>query len=76
MDNIPFIPGGIENLSRDSRSRDVSEIDRISRDKLSMPPGMKGILSIKFDLLPPPGGYVIILVCMCVCAYVCMCVCL
>ena len=26
-------------------------------------------------LLPPPGGYVIILVCMCVCVYVCMCVC-
>ncbi len=28
------------------------------------------------DLLPPPGGYVIILVCMYVCVYVCMCVCL
>ncbi len=26
------------------------EIDRLSRDKLSMPPGMKGILCIKFDL--------------------------
>ena len=39
MHNIPFIPGGIDNLSRDSR-----------RDKLSMPPGMKGILCIKFDL--------------------------
>ncbi len=61
MHNIPFIPGGIDNLSRDSRSisRDVSviyytdtsrEIDRLSRDKLSMPPGMKGILCIKFDL--------------------------
>ena len=35
MHNIPFIPGGI---------------DRLSRDKLSMPPGMKGILCIKFDL--------------------------
>ncbi len=23
-------------------------------------------------LLPPPGGYVIILVCMCVCVYVCL----
>ncbi len=73
MHNIPFIPGGIDNLSRDSRSisRDVTvlyipvlyidvsgiyntdtsrEIDRPSRDKLSMPPGMKGILCIKFDL--------------------------
>ena len=58
MHNIPFIPGGIDNLSRDSRSisRDVyytdtsREIDRLSRDKLSMPPGMKGILCIKFDL--------------------------
>ncbi len=53
MHNIPFIPGGIDNLSRDSRSisRDTSrEIDRLSRDKLSMPPGMKGILCIKFDL--------------------------
>ncbi len=52
MHNIPFIPGGIDNLSRDSQSisRDVyntdtsREIDRLSRDKLSMPPGMKGIL--------------------------------
>ena len=26
------------------------EIDRVSRDKLSMPPGMKGILCTKFDL--------------------------
>ena len=26
------------------------EIDRLSRDKLSMPPVMKGILCIKFDL--------------------------
>ncbi len=26
------------------------EIDRLSRDKISMPPGMKGILCIKFDL--------------------------
>ncbi len=26
------------------------EIDRLSRDKLSMPPSMKGILWIKFDL--------------------------
>ena len=26
------------------------EIDRLSRDKLSMPPGMKGILCINFDL--------------------------
>ena len=65
MHNIPFITGGIDNLSRDSRSilRDVSvlyipiyntdtsrEIDRLSRDKLSMPPAMKGILCIKFDL--------------------------
>ncbi len=24
--------------------------DRLSRDKLSMPPGIKGILCIKFDL--------------------------
>ncbi len=31
--------------------------------------------SIPKRLLPPPGGYVIILVCMCVCVYVCMCVC-
>ncbi len=58
MHNIPFIPGGIDNLSRDSRSSRVTyqytdtsrEIDRLSRDKLSMPPGMKGILCIKFDL--------------------------
>ena len=69
MHNIPFIPGGIDNLSCDSRSisHDVSvlyiiyilgiyntgtsrEIDRLSRDKLSMPPGMKGILCITFDL--------------------------
>ena len=27
-------------------------------------------------LLPPPGGYVIILVCMCVCVCVCVYVCL
>ncbi len=67
MHNIPFIPRGIDNLSRDSWSisRDVSvlyiprgiyntdtsrEIYRLSRDKLSMPRGMKGILCIKFDL--------------------------
>ena len=30
---------------------------------------------LRFMLLPPPGGYVIILVCMCVCVCVCMCVC-
>ena len=62
MHNIPFIPGGIDNLSRDSRSisRDVSvlyntdtsrEIDRLSRDKLSMPPGMKGILYYASNLI-------------------------
>ena len=28
------------------------------------------------ELLPPPGGYVIILVCMCVCVCVCVYVCL
>ena len=28
----------------------VTRDDRLSRDKLSMPPGMKGILCIKFDL--------------------------
>ena len=39
MHNIPFIPGGIDNTD-----------DRLLRDKLSMPPGMKGILCIKFDL--------------------------
>ena len=66
MHNIPFIPGGIDNLSRDSRSSRVTyqyyifqgiyntdtsrEIDRLSGDKLSMPPGIKGILCIKFDL--------------------------
>ena len=31
---------------------------------------------VHYFLLPPPGGYVIILVCMYVCVYVCMCVCL
>ncbi len=35
------------NLYNTDTSR---EIDRLSRDKLSMPPGMKGILCIKFDL--------------------------
>ncbi len=64
MHSIPFIPGGIDNLSCDSRSilRDVSvlyipthktdtthKIDQLSHDKLSMPPGMKGILCVKFD---------------------------
>ena len=48
MHNIPFIPGGIDNLSRDYAS--VTRDDRLSRDKLSMPPGIKGILCIKFDL--------------------------
>jgi hypothetical protein len=28
------------------------------------------------NLLPPPGGYVIIWVCMCMCVCVCMCVCM
>ncbi len=38
-------------LDREMANTDTSrEIDRLSRDKLSMPPGMKGILCIKFDL--------------------------
>ncbi len=60
MHNIPFIPGGIDNLSRDSQSivsvlYTSREIVRLSRDKLSMPPSMKGILCIKFDLYKKHG---------------------
>ncbi len=38
MHNIPFIPGGIDNLSRDSRSisRDVSVLYRLNTMKIKL----------------------------------------
>ncbi len=44
-----FVRGELPTLG--TYNTDTSrEIDRLSREKLSMPPGMKGILCIKFDL--------------------------
>ena len=40
--HMPFVARENTDTSR--------EIDRLSRDKLTMPPGMKGILCTKFDL--------------------------
>ena len=67
-----------------SRFVDAGSVDEFISEQEYKGTAQKTQRDVK--LLPPPGGYVIILVCMCVCvcvcvsvrvcAYVCMCVCL